>query len=316
MDKMKLNNNEIGFSCRAKGGVKVKNKMKIAVTAILCTMVFLSGCNAKPTSDGDADLAKGETAEYIASAKETLESASSFASDFYAEVQMNEEKEKTISKAKVEMIREPLTVGITTQDLFGNTTTDSQIYLEKTNDGVNMYMSYNGQWTEMTLEEENAMNSVGMYDAAKDMDLLLASGENWEQVSAKGGIVTITGEIPAQKVYDVSEAGFFLQIAGMNGVGESYYSDVEAVPFEIQLKEDGTPISFSVDFAKTLETVMNHVLQELGQEDTEPIKVEKYMITQTISKLGETKNIDIPAGARNAINYEKEISLIESNSEK
>ncbi len=316
MDKMKLNHKEITFLCRAKGGVKVKNKMKIAVTAILFTMVFLSGCNAKPTSNGEAGLAEGETANYIASAKEALESASSFSSDFYAEVQMGEEEEKTISKAKVEMIREPLTVGITTQDLFGKTTTDSQIFLEKTNDGVNMYMSYDGQWTEMTLEEENAMKSVGMYDAAKDMGLLLASGENWKQVSVKGGIVTITGEIPAQKVYDVSEAGYFLQIAGMNGVGESYYSDVEAVPFEIQLKEDGTPVSFSVDFAKTLETVMNHVLQELGQEGTEPIKVEKYMISQNISKLGEIKKIEIPTGASSAINYEKEISLIESNSEK
>ncbi|MPN25393.1 hypothetical protein SDC9_172802 [bioreactor metagenome] len=102
----------------------------------------------------------------------------------------------------------------------------------------------------------------------------------------------------------------------MNGVGENYYSDVEAVPFEIQLKEDGTPLSFTVDFGKSLETVMNHVLQELGQEGTESIKVEKYTITQNISKLGEVKKIDIPSGARSAINYEKEISLIESNSAK
>lgn len=294
----------------------MKNKIKVAVTMALCAMVFLSGCNGKPTSNVDIALAEGGTDNYIALAKTKLEAAPSFAADFYAEAQMGDEEDKTISKAKIEMLREPLAVGILTQDLFGKSTMDSQIYLEKVNDGVNMYMSYDGQWTEMTLAEENAMKFVGMYDAVKDMSILLNAGDEWKLVSANSGVVTITGKIPAQKVYNVCEAGFFLQIAGMNGVGENYYSDVEAVPFEIQLKEDGTPLSFTVDFGKTLETVMNHVLQELGQEGTEAIKVEKYTITQNISKLGEVKKIDIPSGARSAINYEKEISLIENNSTK
>ncbi|MDD3395457.1 MAG: hypothetical protein PHG19_12565 [Anaerotignum sp.] len=291
----------------------MKNKIKIAVAICLIATVIMSGCTAKPTSSSGTASEQSALENYIAAAKSKLEASSSFASDFYAEVQMGEEEEKTISKAKVEMIQEPLTVGITTEDLFGQNTTSSQTYLEKTDDAINMYMAYDGQWTEMTLEEGNAMKSVGMYDAAKGMSLLLASGENWKQISEKNGIVTITGEVPAQKVYDISEAGYFLKIAGMNGVAQSYYSGVEAVPFELQLKEDGTPISFSVDFAKTLETVMNHVLQELNQDEAEPISVEKYMIKQTISKLGEVKKIEIPAEARDAINYEKEISLIESN---
>ncbi len=229
---------------------------------------------------------------------------------------MNEEERATISKAKVEVLRNPLTVGISTQDLFGQSSLDSQIFLEKVNDGVNMYMFYDGQWTEMTLDEGNAMKSIGMYDAATGMSLLLAAGENWKQTSAKNGIITMTGELPPQKIYDVSEAGYFLQIAGMNGVDKSYYADVEAVPIEVEVKEDGTPLSFSADFSKTLETVTNHVLQELGQESASTVTVEKYKISQTISSLDEIKTISIPTEARNAINYEKEISLIESSAVK
>lgn len=291
----------------------MKNKIKIAVTMILVAMVFVSGCAAKPTSSDGAVSSVSATESYIASAKLKLESSTNFASDFSAEVQMGGEDEKTISKAKVEMVQEPLVVGINMQDSYGQNTTSSQLYLEKVNDGVNMYMAYDGQWTEMTLDEKDAMKSVKIYDATKNMGLLLASGENWEQVSTENGIVTITGEVPAQKVYDISEAGSFLQLAGMNGVDQSYYNDVKAVPFEVQIKEDGTPVSFTVDFADALEIVMNHVLQELGQEEVETISVEKYVISQNISNLDEIKKIEIPAEARDAINYEKEISLLESS---
>jgi hypothetical protein len=293
----------------------MKNRIKFAVSIILIAMVFTSGCTAKPTSNGETATEEGAIESYIALAKSKLEASSSFESDFYAEVQIGGESAKTVTNAKVQMIYEPLAVKIKTQDLYTQSTVDSETYLEKVDAGVNMYMSYDGEWTEMTLDEKNAMRSLGMYDAGKDMSLLLTSGENWAETSEKSGIVTITGDIPAEKVYDISEAGSFLQLAGMNGVDQSYYSGVEAVPVEIQLKEDGTPISFTVDFTKTLETVMNHVLQALAQDDVERVSVHKYLIKQNILSLDEVKKIEIPTAARSAINYEKEISLLESSTD-
>lgn len=287
--------------------------MRIAVAAILAVMVFVSGCAAKPTSSNGAESSESATERYITLAKSSVESASSFASDFYAEVKMGQESEATISEAKVEMMKDPLAAGIVMEDSFGQTTQNSQLYLEKAENDVNMYMVYDGQWTEMTLGEQSAAKSVGVYNATKNMGLLLDSGENWELTSLKKGIATITGELPPSKVYEVAEAGSFLQLAGMTNVDQSYYTDMETVPFEVQIKEDGTPVSFSVDFAKTLEIVMNHVLQELGEEDAKPVVAEKYLISQKISKLNEVEKIQIPAGARNAINYEKEISLLESS---
>ncbi len=291
-------------------------RIRIAAFMILIAAFFASGCAAKPTSNSAAVTSEDEAQKYVALAKTKLEAASSFVSDFYAEVTIGGEDQKTVTSAKVEMIYEPLAVMIKTQDLFGQSALESETYLEKVDAGVNMYMLYDEQWTEMTLQEKNARKSVGIYDAAKAMSLLLASGENWEQVSAKNGIVTISGEVPAQKVYEISEEGCFLQLAGMNGMAESNYTGVEAIPFEVQLKEDGTPVSFSVDFAKTLETVMNHVLQELDANEAEPIAVEKYLIKQTITNFDEVKQVKIPVEARSAINYEKEISLLESNTVK
>ncbi|WP_304509767.1 hypothetical protein [Anaerotignum sp.] len=291
----------------------MKNRIKFAVFIILIAMVFTAGCTAKSTSNNKT-TEEGATGNYIVLAKSKLEASSSFESDFYAEVQIGENP-KTVTNAKVQMVYEPLALKIKTQDLYAQSTIDSETYLEKVDAGVNMYMAYDGEWTEMTLDEKNAMKSLGMYDAGKGMGLLLASVENWAETSEKSGIVTITGDIPAEKVYDISEAGSFLQLAGMNGVDQSYYSGVEAVPVEIQLKEDGTPISFTVDFTKTLETVMNHVLQALAQDDVETISVQKYLIKQNILSLNEIKKIEIPIAARGAINYEKEISLLENSTD-
>lgn len=298
------------------GGVRVKNKIKFAVFLVLIAMIFTVGCTAKPTSNNKTATEEGATENYIALAKSKLEASSSFESDFCAEVQIGGESGKIVTNAKVQMVYEPLALKIKTQDLYAKSTIDSETYLEKVDAGVNMYMAYDGEWTEMTLDEKNAMKTLGVYDAGKGMKLLLASVENWTETSEKSGIVTITGDIPAEKVYNISEAGSFLQLAGMNGVDQSYYSGVEAVPVEIRIKEDGTPVSFTVDFTKTLGTVMNHVAQALAQEDVETISVQKYLIKQNILSLGEVKKIEIPVAARGAINYEKEISLLESSTDK
>ncbi|KXL51717.1 hypothetical protein CLNEO_29230 [Anaerotignum neopropionicum] len=292
------------------------NRIKSAVSIVLIAVFFASGCAPNPTSNGATAPGESVAEKYVALASSKLETASSFAADFYAEVIMGGESEKTITSAKVEMIYEPLAAMIKTQDLYGANALNSETYLEKVDSGINMYMLYDGHWTEMTLQDKNARKSVGMYDAVKGMQMLLDYGGNWKQTSAKDGIVTISGEVPAEMVYEVSEGGNFLQLAGMNGVGESYYMGVEAVPFEVQLKEDGTPVLFSVDFAKTLETVMNCVLQELNADEENLISVEKYYIKQTISNFGEVKQIKIPVDARSAINYEKEISLLENSNVK
>ncbi|MEI3506060.1 MAG: hypothetical protein V8Q32_00760 [Anaerotignum faecicola] len=42
---------------------------------------------------------------------------------------------------------------------------------------MNQYMNYDGQWTEMTLQKTDAMNSVQIYNTAENMETLLAAAE-------------------------------------------------------------------------------------------------------------------------------------------
>ncbi|MFV0314795.1 MAG: hypothetical protein ACK5I7_06780 [Anaerotignum sp.] len=298
----------------------MENKKKVILAVLIGimlmgTMVFVSGCGAKPASSDNVADGENIAAEYVDLAKSKLENASDFTSVFYGEAKMGQETARTVFNAEVKMIRQPLLVSIAMMDSYGTNEVKSQLYLEKVRNMVNMYTMYDGQWTEMTLDETNAVKSVGIYDAPTNMALLLTAGENWEQTSSKDGVITITGKLPAQKVYDVAEAGVFLQLAGMNGVGQSNYEGVESVLFEVQIKEDGTPVGFSIDFTKTLETVMQNVLNELGQEVEEQVYVEKYFMSHEFTLFDELEEIEIPDEAKSAINYEKEISLIQDNNE-
>ena len=58
----------------------------------------------------------------------------------------------------------------------------------------------------------------------------------------------------------------------------------------------------------------NNVLTELGGGKLEnPVTVETYTITSELTRLGGVEAGEVPAEAKNdAINYEKEISLLEN----
>lgn len=294
----------------------MKKKGIMAISAIIAAMVFISGCSAGQNTDLEANATEVSAEDYVQKAQAILEETTGFAADFTAQIQMGGEETEILIEAAVKMTTEPLASGIEIRNTYGETTSDSKIYLEEIADGVNLYMAYGDQWTEMTMAEENALQTVGIYDARENMGLLLAAGTEWTETAHADGIVTLTGQIPAEKVYQVSEGAEFLQLAGMNGVGENYYVNVAAVPVEVQLKPDGTPISYSIDLADTLETVINCVLLELDSEGENRLSVEKYMIAEKFTDITGVHSVEIPAAARDAINYEREIVLMESEAGK
>ena len=101
----------------------------------------------------------------------------------------------------------------------------------------------------------------------------------------------------------------------MSGLSEVYYAGVGDVPVTVSLDaKSGAPLSYSIDLAHALETVTNNVLKELsGGAGESSIAVEKYSITSELTQLGGVEADEIPAEAKSsAINYEKEISMLES----
>lgn len=181
------------------------------MTFIIVCLV-LSGCGA-----GTQEVALGSAEEYVQAAKTALAGQNSFTANFDATIAMNNAGRGSMTtKGTVTFVKEPLYMKVDTDMGFDNGSQRYILYLqkgeaEKNKDGVNQYMNYDGQWTEMTLQKTDAMNSVQIYNAAENMETLLAAAENCT-MQENGGKAVISADIPAEKLYDVEAAGRFSRL--------------------------------------------------------------------------------------------------------
>ena len=290
----------------------MKKRWKLLLFGAVC-MFAMAGCGAESKEEITADAAQ----EYVQKAHAMLEEADSFAADFHAVADMGGGNETT-TEGTVTFVKEPLQAQVHMNILFDDdvreSSSEEKVYLEETGDEVSYYMNYDGQWTEMTLDEESALAVTQIYNTLYNMEAIFSAAENWTAEKADGDIV-LTSSIPEEKFYDVESYTRWFQLAGMSGLAEVYYAGTGDIPVTVILdSKTGEPLSYSVDLAHALETVTNNVLKELsGGAGESGIAVEKYNITSELTQLGGVEAAEIPAEAKSsAINYEKEISMLES----
>ena len=290
----------------------MKKRWKLLLFGAVCVFA-MAGCGAESKEEITADAAQ----EYVQKAHAMLEEADSFAADFHAVADMGGGNETT-AEGTVTFVKEPLMAQVHTKMDFDNamrkSTSEESIYLEEVDGVVSQYMNYDGQWTEMTMEKESALLMVQIYNTLYNMETIFMAAENWS-AEQNGGEIILSGVIPEEKFYDVEEYTRWFQLIGMSGLSEVYYAGVGDVPVTVSLDaKSGAPLSYSIDLAHALETVTNNVLKELsGGAGESSIAVGKYSITSELTQLGGVEAGEIPAEAKSsAINYEKEISMLES----
>ena len=148
---------------------KQRKSRGLGITFIIVCLV-LSGCGA-----GTQEAALGSAEEYVQAAKTALAGQDSFTANFDATIAMNNAGRGSMTtKGTVTFVKEPLYMKVDTDMGFDNGSQRYILYLqkgeaEKNEDGVNQYMNYDGQWTEMTLQKTDAMNSVQIYNTAENM---------------------------------------------------------------------------------------------------------------------------------------------------
>ena len=282
-------------------------KICLAATAVVC----LAACGTPDTAENTTQT--GMTpAEYATAALQSLEEAGSYKGAVNVVSNMQDSSDST--EVTVSQIKEPFCMQITEVLNSGGQSYSTQRYLEAEDTNVNLFMNYNSQWTEMSLEKDAALDSVQIYDVRENMATLLQHTSGWQETARENKQVTLQGTLPAADVFAVVEGGKLLQLAGMSGIAENYYEGVADVPVTFVFKEDtGEAVSCHMDLGNALQTVTNNVLKEL-QADSAGITVQEYSVTMDISDLNGVQSIEIPAEAHSAINYEQEItSMNESN---
>ena len=288
----------------------MKNRMRYYLLGMaFAGILAFTGCGAGGT---EAEITESSVEEYVQAAHKMVEEADSFKASIEAVVSMNGAGE-TVTSGQVSFVKAPLFMNVDTVLSFdGGMEQEHDIYLEAGEDVVNQYMSYDGEWTEMTMTEEDALLSVQLYHSLYNMETIFSSAENWT-MEKDGGEIALTGIIPEEKFYAVEEYTRWFQLAGMSGLSEVYFADVGDVPVTVMLDgKNGNPLSYEIDLAKALETVTNNVLTELGGGTLETgVTVTSYKIISELTQLGGVEAEPIPDAAKNsAINYEEEISLM------
>lgn len=277
-------------------------KICLAATAVVC----LAACGTPENAENTAQT--GMTpAEYATAALQSLEEATSYKGAMNVVSNMQDSSDST--EVTVSQIKEPFCMQITeVLNSAGGQSYSTQRYLEAEDTNVNLFMNYNNQWTEMSLEKDAALDSVQIYDVRENMSTLLQHTSTWQETARENKQVTLQGTLPAADVYTVVEGGKLLQLAGMSGIAENYYEGVADVPVTFVFKEDtGEAVSCHMDLGNVLQTVTNNVLKGL-QADSAGITVQEYGVTMDISDLNGVQSIEIPAEAQGAINYEQEIT--------
>ncbi|MBR2383082.1 MAG: hypothetical protein IKA89_04985, partial [Anaerotignum sp.] len=271
----------------------------------------LTGCGSGVPDAVENKLEKSAE-EYVQAAHEILEEADSFSATFVGQVQM-QGSGSTETTGTVTAVKEPLFMHVDTVVAFDDMEQAYVTYLEETEDAVNQYMCYDGEWTEMTMAKDAALMGTQIYHTLYNMETILAAAEDWTAEKVDGDIV-LSGSIPEERFYDVESYTRWFQLAGMSGLSEVYYNGVGDVQVEVFLDSKGVPFGYAVELAGALETLTNNVLTELGGGKLEnPVEVEMYRIASELTQLDGVEAGEVPAEAKkDAINYEKEISMLEN----
>ena len=286
----------------------MKKRQMTIMFLVMLSMVFFFGCGNEETSE---EQTKIDTAEsYINLGKEALMDITSYSGQFLAEIRMASDKESRKINATMDMKMEPLMGSIIVDTSWEGNSQISEIYLEQMGEEVSIFMGYQGEWTEMKHSQKDAIDEIKLYNAPKSMQKILEVGQDWEIIQSTDGVVEIKGMILSSNTYDIVESGAFFELVGMRGIDKSYYENAPALQVIIKLKEDGTPLSFEIELADTLEIVINEVMKQLEGESQQIVDVEIYKIYEEIHTLNTIENIEIPLHAREGINYEEEINFV------
>ena len=292
----------------------MKNQRKqILLGMLLIGVLALAGCGsaAEPLKEAvpEDSLAIDEV---MWKANGALKNTDSYRAEFSAKVEMAE-GEPTVTEGRISFVEEPLYMQVDSETSFGDMKQESVVYLEENGEKVDFYMSYNGQWTEMTMEKEDAVKNMQIYHTLDNMITLLTMAQDWQMEKENGNILEVSAVIPENRIYGIEAETRFFQLAGLSGLSEDYFYSMGDVPvrFTVDQKKQEM-ISYEIDLTKALEAVTNNVLLELnGGTMAEGMTIESYIISSQFTQLGDVEAEEIPAEAKDsAINYEEEFSLM------
>lgn len=282
------------------------NVLKRVAAIVLASVVMfsLSAC-VKKTPD-----------EEVAQALTRILKAESMTSviDVDMEVAVGGNVSKQIAQATTSVSYAPYLVQIINKSEVGTPQErTAETYAEGNDDTVTVFMEYDKQWMKQSITKEEFLDSLQIYDGKENIQKFINGVSQWKEVSEENKVTTYTGTIPSEKLFDILESTRMLQMIGMTGLTQEYYQGIPAL--EITLKVDqatNLPISYHADFSPVLQVLMDNVMKNFADAEKkdakDALKVSKYIVTVSYSKVDKTQKIEIPKEAlESAVDFEQQM---------
>lgn len=285
---------------------------RLAALLLTGTMIFaLAACSPK--------LISVPPSEMIANAAKKIAVAKDMTGSLKAETEMAVGENKSAAKAEtdIKVVYEPLNMHIFNKsNTDGDNETTMETFVDEANGTVSTYVKYGDQWMKQSLNREDALMALRMYDVRKNMETFLTAGTDWKEISRENKVVKLEGTLTAETLKTIVEETKSLQMVGMAGLTPEYYEGISDLKITVLLDEmTGYPISYNVDFGSLLQVVTNNVMKNLKQQtqdSTAQIKVVKYNVTVACSQIGKTPKTEVSKEAlKSAVDFEEQMAAQE-----
>lgn len=223
---MEKNKNRFWYKLQkmARGGYGMKKEYRCLAICFAIGITFgLTSCAAAQPVEIAAQ--KEMTPKmYITQAVERLQETESYTGRM--EVLTKTATESYCTVAQVTQTSKPLKVRIDESYTYGDSKILTKTYMEEDEDNVNLYRQYDELWTAISLPKEEAIHNMQFFDVGGNLRILLEKGQDWKQQEHNEQQTIVSGRISAEAVYDVINQTNLLQLSGVNGISETYFSGV------------------------------------------------------------------------------------------
>lgn len=182
------------------------------------------------------------------------------------------------------------------------------MYAEQDGNNYIMYMSQDGtNWAKQTVTDAAALEQ---YNAKASMDMYLESIESFKEAGTEkinGSDATkYEGVISKDAMNDVMAAsGAADQLTSLGltkDQAEAMYKDLGELPVAIWIdKESSLPVKYEMDMTGIMDKMMANMAEAMGaQAQQADLKVEKMVVSMTITGFDNAETFTIPEAAKNA----------------
>ena len=231
-----------------------------------CFLFLFTACGASGNSS-NTQMQDTAQIERLSTLLKQLERVEDYTASIETKAEINQGGilQSTSSSADITAVNDPFARRVSVTTTIDNDEFSHTVYVVESEqeDTVSVYTNTQDAWSYLSRDRASMEQSLQMYDVQDNLLAFLQNATQWSQTEKKPA--SYTAVIPAEQVYTVVNGSDILVDLGLGDLPEEYYEGVDAISITLTLPESlNQTCTVSLDLKNVVDTVMNHVMQQLG----------------------------------------------------